>query len=716
MPQNFDTDALLKAKIPCEETGITVKRTICGFCGGKCLVDAYIKDGKIIKVEGSKSMGGPNKGTLCVKGAALKQTFYHPDRLLCPMKRTGKRGEGKFERISWEEALDIIADKMRETKEKYGARQTMIYAGHPKWFRPQLTQFANAYGTPNLGTESSTCNYARVMAYETCLGKGGRKADPDMQNCRTLLVWGVNQMYSRSNTASREYLDLVERGVNVIAVDPRCTPTTEHATIHLRPLPGTDGALALGLAYVLITEQLYDKEYVEKYTYGFEEYREYVMGFPPQRAEQITGVPAEKIIEAGRLLGTAAPTALQMTSSPMVHHINGVQNTRAIVLLPVLTGSFGVPGGLGAPGKGKPSLKDSFMGTMFHRVDEDQDLSHEQFPCWAKLNYHEMQAIRIADYLEGKGDYPIRTLIAFGMNHHMWPRPDHLEKAFDSLDFFVNVELYRTETCDYADIILPASTSLEREQVETFGGGLLYDQQPIVEPLGEVRSDVEIILNIAEKLGLTIGDPPLKTYEDYLRMSLSPTGVTLEELRSAPDGLKSRNKGKGKTSEEILGNIKTPTGKLEFVSGELETCHKPGHEGLPVYRDFRETLPMDEYPLILCTGCRKPQLFHKRTYRMPWLAGLEESPLIELHPDTAASQGMEEGELVVLRTPVGALEMHLCFNSSCLPGVIHVYHGAKDKDVNRLIDETYLDPISGFPGFKSYCCRLEKKEVSHGTN
>lgn len=319
----------------------------------------------------------------------------------------------------------------------------------------------------------------------------------------------------------------------------------------------------------------------------------------------------------------------------------------------------------------------------------------------------------IADKMrETKEKYGARQTMIYA-GHPKWFRPQLTQFANAYGTPNLGTE---SSTCDYADIILPASTSLEREQVETFGGGLLYDQQPIVKPLGEVRSDVEIILNIAEKLGLTIGDPPLKTYEDYLRMSLSPTGVTLEELRAAPDGLKSRNKGKGKTSEEILGNIKTPTGKLEFVSGELETCHKPGHEGLPVYRDFRETLPMDEYPLILCTGCRKPQLFHKRTYRMPWLAGLEESPLIELHPDTAASQGMEEGELVVLRTPVGALEMHLCFNSSCLPGVIHVYHGAKDKDVNRLIDETYLDPISGFPGFKSYCCRLEKKEVSHGTN
>ena len=702
---------LLEAKIPCEATGITVKRAICGFCGGNCILNVYMKDGKIIKAEGCDSLPGPNKGTICVKGAALKQTLYHPDHLLYPMKRVGARGEGKFERISWDEALDTIAEKMQETKAKYGAKETMVYVGHPKWFRPQITQFSNAYGTPNLGTESSTCNYARVMAFECCLGSGGRKAGPDMQNCNTLLIWGANQMYSRSNTWSKNYLKLLERGANVIVVDPRCTPTTEQATMHLRPIPGTDGALALGMARVMITEDLYNKEYVEKYTTGFEEYREYVMQFTPEYVEKITGVPAEQMMKAARMLAMEGPASLLMTSSPMVHHINGVQNTRAIALLMVLTGNFGVKGGIGGPGGGKPKLKDSFHGTMLHRVDADQDLSCEEFPAWAKLNYHETQVIRLADYIEGKGDYPIRTLIAFGMNHHMWAQPTHLEKAFDKLDFFVNVDMYMTDTCKFADIILPAATALEREHIEILGKNKVYYQPVVVGPLGEVRSDMDIILGLAERLGITIGDPAFNTYEEYLKMSLIPTGVTLEELKANPDGVESTKTGKGKTSEEILASIGTPSGKLEFVSQALVSCEKDGHDGLPLYKDFRDVLPMDEYPLILSTGCRKPQLFHKRTYRMPWLNNLEESPVIEIHPDTAAKLEMAEGERVTLHTPVGSMDMAISLDTSCLPGVVHVYHGADNKDINELIDETYYDPISGFPGFKSYCCKLTKKDV-----
>ena len=708
--EKYTTEELLQARIPGEETGITVKRTICGFCGENCLVDAYMKDGKIIKVEGCDSLPVANSGKLCVKGAALKQTIYHPERLLYPMKRVGARGEGRFERITWEEAMSTIAQKMQETKEMHGAKATLVYAGHPKWFRHQLTELCNAYGTPNFGTESSSCAFARMLANETVFGTTGRGAMPDMANTNTLLIWGVNQMYSRSVTGSKSHLKLEEKGVNIIVVDSRHTPTTDHATLHLQPIPGTDGALALGMAQVIISENRHDMAYIEKNCTGFEAYKDYVSGFTPEKVEAITGVPADLVIRAARLLTENGPFGLQMSASPMVHHINGVQNVRAINALVLLTGSFGVKGGTAGPGPGRGGFKNGFLMNPLHRVDADQDLSHAEFPAWAQLNFYETQVTRIADYMEGKGDYPIHTLIAFGMNHHMWAQPEHVEEAFKGLDFFVNIDMYKTDTCDYADIILPAATALEREQLLMMGKGQILDLQPIIEPMGEVRNDMEIILELAQRLDLEIGDPVLKNYDDYLRMSLMGTGLTLEELRAAPDGLPKPGKPVMRTTEQILSNVRTPSGKLEFVSSVLEGCDMPHHDSLPVYRDFRETLPMDEYPLILCTGCRKPQLFHKRTYRMPWLNNLEESPVIELHPETAKKLGIADGEMVRVVTPIGALEMRLLHDTSGLPGVVHVYHGAKDKDINSLLDEKYYDPISGFPGYKSYCCRLEKLE------
>lgn len=685
----------------------TITPAICGFCGGSCLVDLHLQDGKIVKVEGNKTLPFSD-GRLCVKGAALKQATYSPDRLLYPMKRVGNRGEGRFERISWEEALDTIVEKMEDTKEKYGAKSTMVYVGHPKWFRPYLTDFANHYGTPNVGSESSTCAYALMLACKCCFGSDVFMPQPDMRRCKTLLIWGVNPLYSNSVKGGKGFLGAVERGVNVIVVDPRCTPTTEHAALHLRPIPGTDGALALGMARVMITEDLYDKDYIEKYTYGFEEYKEYVMEFTPEKVEKITGVPAGDMIKAARLFASEKSSAIMTSASPVVHNINGVQNARAIELLSALTGNYGMPGGVMAPGPGRPRMKGAFMNDWMQRVDPDQDLSHDQFPAWRKLIYYETQVTRIADYLEGKGEYPIRTLLAFGMNHHMWPRPDRIEDAVQNLDFFVNVDMYMNDTCKYADILLPAATSLEREQVEILGPNILYYQPEAIQPMGEVKNDIEILLELSSRMGFSLGDPQIHSYEEYLDSLLSPTGVTLAELKEHPEGMQPKNPAKVRTSEQIL-QVKTPSGKIEFVSQVLESCKKPGHEGLPIYRDFREQLPMEEYPLILATGSRKPQLFHSRTYRLPWLANLEETPVIDIHPEDARKLSLENGEEVVLRTPVGAMELSVNLDSSCLPGVVNVYHGAGKKDINYLVDDKYLDPISGFPGYKSYCCRIEKK-------
>ena len=708
----FDKEELLQAKIPCKETGIEVKTGICGFCGGSCLVDVYCRDGKVVKVEGNQSQPG-SSGRICVKGAALKQALYSPKRLLYPMKRVGKRGEGKFERISWEEALDTIAKELSRSKQRYGAKSTLFYVGHPKWFRAQATDLANAFGSPNFGTESSTCAYAVMMACQCNFGRAVKMPPADLKNCKALCIWAGNPLHTTPLTRLPGLLSALERGVKLIVVDPRCTPTTERADIHLRPLPGTDGALALGMARVIITEGLQNQEYIDKYTIGYQEYKNYVMEFTPEKVEQLTGVPKEKMIAAARLMASQAPCPIQLSASPLVHNINGVQNVRAIMLLLALTGSFGVPGGSMAPGPGRAMLKGGMTGGARERVHADEDLSHEQFPAWAKLSSQEVQVTRLADYIEGKGDYPIKTVVAFGMNHHMWPRVDRIERALEQLDFFVDADLYMTDTCRYADIVLPSQTSLEREQLEILGEDTVFYQGHVVEPMGESRTDMDILAALADKMGVAIGqDPQIRSHEDFLRMTVSGTGLTLEEVKAAPAGVKARRIPPARTSGQIL-QVQTPSGKIEFVSGVLESCHKPGHEGLPVYHDFREQLPLSEYPLILSTGSRKPQMFHSRTYRIPWLANLEQYPLVEVHPEDAHKLEMKDGELVILKTPVGSMEFVLSENASTLKGTVNIYHGAGDKDINYIMDDNYFDPISGFPGFKSYCCRLEKKEAPH---
>ncbi len=705
---NLSKEELIKAKIPGEDTGIEVKTGICGFCGGDCLLDYYVKDGKIIKTEGNSTLPGTN-GRVCVKGAAIKQALYHSDRILYPMKRIGERGEGKFERISWEEALDTIAERMQKVKEEYGPEQTMFYVGHPKWFRPQITDFVNRYGTPNYGTESSTCAYALMMANQCNFGENIMLLPPDFGRCRTLVVWGVNPLYSNSIKGGAGFLHAVDRGANVIVIDPKCTPTTEYATVHLRPIPGTDGALALGMARVIITENLHDSEYIEKYTYGYEEYRDYVMEFTPEKVEKITGVPKDEMIRAARMIAAEGPTSIMMSASPVVHNWNGVQNGRAIGLLMALTGNFGMPGGFAGPGPQRAVLKDAFMGCKKDREHPEKGLNYGEFPAWDRLTSRELQVEKIADFLLGKGKYPIRNLISFGMNHHMWPRPDRIEEGMKQVEFFTCADIYMNETCKFADILLPVSSGQEREQVELIGPQTVYYQPKIIENQGETKNDMEILIELAKRLGFAMGEPEFHSYEEYMEDRLSPTGVTLKELKENDGIMQAKKLMPARTSEDIL-KVQTPTGKIEFVSTILKGCKKEGHEGIPAYHDFREKLPMKEYPLILSTGSRKPQLFHSRTYRLPWLVNLEKCPVVEIHPDDAKECGIENGEIVRLETPVGKMDMAAAVNSSCLKGVVNVYHATGDQDINLLVDDKYIDPISGFPGFKSYCCRISKKE------
>ena len=218
---------------------------------------------------------------------------------------------------------------------------------------------------------------------------------------------------------------------------------------------------------------------------------------------------------------------------------------------------------------------------------------------------------------------------------------------------------------------------------------------------------MEILLELAKRLGFTLGNPTYRTYEEYLEDRLSPTGLTLDELKEH-GMMPAKHIMPARTTEDIM-KVHTPTGKIEFVSTILKACKKEWHEGVPAYHDFRETLPMKEYPLILSTGSRKPQLFHSRTYRLPWLVNLEDCPIVELHPEDAENYSVKTGEMVTLETPVGQMDMEAVVNSSCLKGAVNVYHGAGNYDINLLIDDQYIDPISGFPGFKSYCCRIVKK-------
>jgi anaerobic selenocysteine-containing dehydrogenase len=712
----MDTQRLLKGKIPSPETGIEVRKSICAICDptGLCGVDLYLKDEKIIKVEGSEKHP-LNQGTLCAKGAALRQYVYHEDRIKTPLKRAGPRGSGKFIPISWDEALKTIADKFNLIKKENGPESVVFFSGYTKYFRPYLKRLAHSFGSPNYLTESSTCHQAMAMAHRLVYGTPG---GPDVMNTRCLLIWTANPCHSFPNGA-RALLKGKERGMKLIIVDPRKTPTAALADIHLQLRPGTDGALALSMANVIINEKLYDKDFTDRYTYGFDEYREYVQDFPPEKGEELTGVPAGSIRAAARMYASTKPAAIMPSSAPVVHNTNGVQNYRAIFSLAGLTGNYDVTGGnlvmpesfIHTPGR-FPTRQHEFTQSR-PWADMPPRIGAERFPVWIDTNDEDGQAMHLPKQIRSGKPYPVKGLIGFGLNHRMWPDSSGFLKSLEKLDLFVNADLFMTDTCKYADIVLPACTTVERSELRCYPMGYVILTRPAIAPLYDSRSDVDIMYALAARLELD--DPLFKAgYEASLDWILQPSGMTVAELKKHPGGMLVPNPMKIAEKKYANGGFKTPSGKLEFKSKVMEKYgEKPGFESLPVYippKHSKEATPdlARQYPFILNTGSRLPMFIHTRTYRLTWTSSLKQNyPSADINPGDAVRLGIRQADGIQITTPSGFIRVKANLTQMVQPGVVHMYHGHPEADANTLFDGDYLDPLSGFPGFKSALCKIE---------
>jgi anaerobic selenocysteine-containing dehydrogenase len=705
-------DGLVQGKVAGTRTGIEVRKTICSICNpfSHCGIDAYVKDGVVVKVEGSKE--NPNSGgTLCSKGNANRQYIYHKDRIHTPLIRKGERTSGDYAPISWEEALDLIASRFLAIKEESGPESVVFYAGYPKWMRPFLKRLAHSFGSPNYCTESSTCFRAAFMAAALTYGAMG---PPDVPRSKCLLVWSSNPFYSNT-TVARGILDAREKGLKIIDVGPLITPLTAHADIHLRIRPGTSGALALGVANVIIGEGLYDREFVQNYSLGFEEYRVYVAQFPPAVAEEITGVPASKIIEAARLYALTKPASLMVSASPTTHHTNGLQNHRAIVQLVGLTGNYDIAGGnalvppayLYVPSGGlrtrEPEFEDSRpWEEMAPRLGQDVH------PAWCRL-VPEAQAMQLPFQIESGKPYPIRAMLGFGLNYRMWPGHDFMEENLKKLDFLVDVDLFMTDTARLADLILPACTSFERSELKFYPQQYVIWTQPVIKPLGESRSDAQIIFDLARRL---VPDDALmqKGYEACIDWMLEPTKLTLDELKKYPAGLRVENVNTPPFQKYKKTGFATPSGKMEFTSTILA---ETGYDPLPVYQEPKlspRSTPeiAKEFPLILTTGARLPMFVHSRTFRFSWTRSLRPDPLVDINPQDARERGIAQEDWVSLSTPRSSMKVKANLTEIVPPGVVNMYHDYPEASVNLLIEPDYRDPVSGFPGFKSLLCEVKK--------
>jgi anaerobic selenocysteine-containing dehydrogenase len=710
-------EELQTAKIACPETGIEVRKSVCDICDPltQCGLDLYVKDGKVIKVEGSEE-NPYSKGCLCSKGAATRQYIYSKDRIKVPLKRTGPKGSFEFKAISWDEALDEVAARFNALKQAGHPEEGVFFAGYSKWFRAYFKRLCHSYGSPNYATESSTCQQAMAIAQRLVYGI---PAGPDMPRAKCLLIWSSDPFYTNPGVA-KALLKNIARGMKLIVVDPRVTPTTQRANIHLMLKPGTDGALALSMAHVIIEENLYDKAFIEKWSYGFDEYREYVKEWTPEEGEKATGVDAALIVQAARMFARNAPAAIMPSASPVVHHTNGVQNYRAVFMLLGLTGNYDIHGGnlVNPPSFGYQ------CGNFKSREGEFEQpismsklptrLGADKFPVWTDLGDAQTQAMCFPEVVKTEKPYPIKAILALGMNFRMWPDPEGWAESLKKIDFFVNADIFMTDTCKYADIVLPVCTSVERSEFRCYNMGYAILTQPAIEPLYESRSDADLIFDLAKRIA---PDDSLmaKGYEACIDYILEPSGMTCAELKKHPGGMFVPNPIAPAERKYEKAGFKTPSGKFEFVSKVLERYKdRPGFDPLPMYRPPKysaEATPelAKEYPLILSTGSRLPMFVHTRTYRLSWASSLRPNhPSVDMNPQDAAKLGLNQNDNARLSTKHGAINVKVNLTLMVQKGMVSMYHGNSKADANTLFESDYLDPISGFPGFKSALCKVEK--------
>lgn len=699
----------LAAKLPGADTGISLHNTFCDICapGPHCGVTCYVKDGRIIKVEGTDEHP-TNHGKLCARGLSARDYVYRKDRIQTPLRRVGEKGQGKFEPISWETAMREIAEKLLTIKCESGASSAAFYCGYEKWYRPFLQRLAYTYGSVNYGSESSSCFTSTIMSWKCATG--AEMVQPDLGHAGVFLGFCANpgiSSYLMNGGLQANH----RRGMKVIIIDPRITPAAQSADLHLRVKPGTDGALALGLGRELIHHGWIDKDYIRENVHGFEAYREYVEQFTPEKTAEITGLTPEEIRLAARMVGENLPLAINPSNASLVHFKNGMQNHRAVMALSAITGSYDRKGGMiptyltYAHSIGGFDTLEPEFSTEKYPKDGPLPIGCERFPLWGKI-VGEMQACDLPRAILTGQPYPLRALYAHGMNFRMFPGASEMREALKKLEFFVDVDLFLTDSAKYADIVLPACTSYERGEFKVFGGGFAQYTEPVIAPLYEARRDDEIILDLARHLDLQ--DPFLRADRDTcIQHMLRNTAIDLDELKQHPE-LPQKVPGFRPVGIGQHG-FQTPTGKFELDSELIRQLGDPNLDSLPTYRPSEDNAPVAEYPLILSTGIRIPGGLHSRLHDCASARSLRPEPLGDISPEDGAALGISSGDWIQIITAHGRVRVKANLSGDLPKGMVSLYHGYREADANSLLSYDHRDPYSGFPSYRCIRCRIEKE-------
>jgi anaerobic dimethyl sulfoxide reductase subunit A len=697
-------------------TGGEVKifRTTSTFdCGGRCPLKLHVKDNRILRVEGD-DIAEPEQLRTCLRCRALRQYVHHPQRLMYPQKRVGDRGEGKFERISWDEALEMLTGQLTRVKETYGNEGIFLATGggylaglHNGGFAAQrlMNQFGGCvthYG--NISSEGAV--WASLTQYGSVMVGHSRE---DMLNSKLIILWGWDpaRMISGTNTMYH-VIKARENGARVIAIDPRYHDTAATIADEWIPIrPGTDTAMMVAMANVMITENLHDQPFLDKYTVGFDKFREYVLGQEdstektPQWAAEICGVDADTIIRLAREYAGTKPAALMDCQGP-ARSAMGEQYNRCAATLSAMTGNVGRAGGSACGGLMGIPVGHMFRMSAIPPGKNPFEMEGPNVKGTLDIRKRVIKRVHINKIfdaiLEGKqGGYPADIKLMWSMCNNYLNQTGNSNKAaraLQQLEFFCAQELFMTAQARYADLLLPVTSAAERSDLTRPwpSGPYFTFMNRALEPLGECKSDLDIVSELAERLGIEGFNP--HTEDEWLKMFVDLNPEYQEHIKDY-DKFKQEGIHRVKLDEPIIAfkeqiddientPFPTPSGKIEIFSQRVADLNKPDTPPIPKYlptpEDRRDPL-FEKYPLQLLTPHPKNRV-HSELYLVDWLREVEEHRAW-INPADADPRGLKDGDEILVFNDRGKIAIKAWVTERIIPGVICIFEGAwynPDKD------------------------------------
>lgn len=618
----------------------------CGVCDSVCGTKVYVRDGRISWIEGNPadSLGG--RGKVCGKGVSAMRSLYDPDRLKAPLKRTnprkGKNDDPGWVKISWDEAFSTIGERFNQAIRDHGPESVLLIS------RPQSAdvRLQKAIGTPNLINHVDTCYSTHQGAWIAASGKG-RPWALDLDNAKYILSFGWDMPGKSKMCYLNAFVAAKDKGAKVVVFDPQMSITAAKADEWFPIKPGTDLAVILAMMNVIISEGLYDKDYVDKYTFGFDRLAEHVKQYTPEWAAQISDVPAEDIIRIARELATTkpaiVPTHKRDAGGP--NYTNSFQTAFAQICLSALIGSIERPGGIYWPRQPKVRSVDQFAPVEYPSIKEKRRVDERQrLPFGNRINHGSFSTFAngLLKAVEQGDPYPIKAALAKNYSILSFPEPDILVEALAKLDFFAVVDILPGEMAQLADIVLPDLHFLEREGVEIRTYQALWPEVELREgigPLWEEKGWGSIVNGILDAMGKSEFKVDWKGLE---KAQLEDIGIDVEYLRNHDGIWQMPQVPSGEPT------FSTPSKKLELYSSTLEN---EGYEALPTWHG-KLTQPTSQYPFHLLVT-RTAWFRHGKLTNDPVILELQPENFLHIHPDAAARIGVAEGDYVIVESPTG---------------------------------------------------------------